>query len=466
MRYAHQVNNNMARKGGCSTQRSAPSVVTNGYINDNPPPSTIAAQIVRNASRTNVRQDLATKVSFGVLVKEFLQHPNTDDSGDPQLVALICVIAEAGLEALFKDDPFAQDQHKQQEQGIDSIAALTKILEQKPHLLLSVNESDGQANGSPPPPLFVWLFPKLLGLLTHATLQPLHEPAQGLLSLCLNVLARTSVFWRHAAALRRFYKAGIQGKYTTHLDIKANGNLSDTLTELDLASSPTMLLDPSFRVTLPSSGSIAELWPESQHIVALTHNLQKTITSPIIAIHVGFNLLFAFVKAHDRDRGQRSGSAASDHLSSWILDTCLALWQHFIRWTTSNNKGVIEDGTLTLYLRLLGLVVLPTTASEDGFSTSTKAALSLVTSLTYLIEEASVSLLSDMNQIQLALLFIRLRNTLNGVLVLDAVTKRRQETWTSIVLEGIETSVNKVCQNAERISEFHKDLQVCINVVC
>lgn len=192
----------MARKGGGSTQRMAPPPITNGHSNGIPPPSTIAAQIVHNASNVHARQDEATKVTFGELVKEFLQHPNTDEP-DPQLVALICVIAEAGLEGLFKDDPFAQDQQRQQ--GIDSIAALTFILQQKPHLLLSAKQGDDES--IPRPPLILWLYPKLLGLLTHATLQPVHEHVQQLLNLCINVLGRTSALLRPATAALQLYRS-------------------------------------------------------------------------------------------------------------------------------------------------------------------------------------------------------------------------------------------------------------------
>jgi serine/threonine-protein kinase ATR len=181
--------------------------MTNGNANNIPPPSTIAAQIVHNAANSHAQQDAAAKVSFGELVKEFLQHPNTDEP-DPQLVALICVIAEAGLEGLFKDDPFAQDQQRQQ--GIDSIAALNFILQQKPHLLLSVKESDDK--GVPRPPLILWLYPKLLGLLTHATLHPVSESVQRLLSLCLSVLFRTSALSRRAIAVFQLYRTCVQSK--------------------------------------------------------------------------------------------------------------------------------------------------------------------------------------------------------------------------------------------------------------
>jgi serine/threonine-protein kinase ATR len=209
----------MARKGGSSTQRMAPPPITNGLATTNgnanlPPPSTIAAQIVQNASNLHARHDAAAKVSFGELVKEFLQHPSTDES-DPQLVALICVIAEAGLEGLFKDDPFAQDQQRQQ--GIDSISALNLIVRKKPNLLLSVKDADEE--GSPQPPLFIWLFPKLIGLLSHVTLQPLHQHAHDLLGLCLEVLIQNPSYWRNATSVAALYRSSIQCTCKVHLSL-------------------------------------------------------------------------------------------------------------------------------------------------------------------------------------------------------------------------------------------------------
>lgn len=199
----------MARKGGGSTQRMAPPPIANGHANGltngHPPPSTIAAQIVHNATNLNARQDAAAKVSFGELVKEFLQHPNTDES-DSQLVALISVIAEAGLEGIIKDDPFALDQQRQQ--GVDSIAALKLILQQKPHLILSAK--DGDEVSGPRPPLFLWLFPKMISLLTHVTLRSVHDDVQELLRLCLDVLTQASALWRQSAAVLQLYRSCVQ----------------------------------------------------------------------------------------------------------------------------------------------------------------------------------------------------------------------------------------------------------------
>lgn len=207
----------MARKGGGPAQRMGPPPTTNGHTNGHtngiPPPSTIAAQIVHNASNIHAQQDPAGKVTFGELVKEFLQHPNTDEP-DTQLVALVCVISEAGLKGLFQDDPFAQDQQRQQ--GVDSIATLKLIIHQKPHLLLSLK--DGDEEEGPQPMLLLWLFPKLLGLLTHATLHPIHQPIEDLLGLCLAVLAQAPLMWRQAAMVLQLYKSCVNRMCNSHLN--------------------------------------------------------------------------------------------------------------------------------------------------------------------------------------------------------------------------------------------------------
>jgi serine/threonine-protein kinase ATR len=59
------------------------------------------------------------------------------------------------------------------------------------------------------------LYPKLLGLLTHATLSSVHEHVQKLLHLCLSVLARTSALWRPAAKVSQLYRSCVHCEYLT-----------------------------------------------------------------------------------------------------------------------------------------------------------------------------------------------------------------------------------------------------------
>jgi serine/threonine-protein kinase ATR len=196
----------MARKSGNSTQRMAPQPVTNAL----PPPSTIAAQIVNNAN-VNAQQEPGSKLAFAQLLKEFLNDPTTDEPSSQLNSQLISVIAEAGLDALLKGDPFALDQLI--EQGIDSIAAIRLSIQRRPHLLLSVRTTED--DGIPRPPLFIWLLPKLLSLLDTPNLQQIHEDVQDLLSTFVRVLSRTFSLCRQAMAVLKLYRSCVDSKYSS-----------------------------------------------------------------------------------------------------------------------------------------------------------------------------------------------------------------------------------------------------------
>ncbi|CAN9100906.1 unnamed protein product [Alternaria alternata] len=431
----------MARKGGSSTQRMAPPPVTNGNSNGVPPPSTIAAQIVHNASNVNARHGQVTKVSFGELVKEFLQHPNTDEP-DQQLVALVCVIAEAGLEGLFKHDPFAQDQQRQQ--GIDSIAALTFILQQKPHLLLSTRDSED--DGIPRPPLILWLYPKLLGLLTYTTLNSVHEHVQQLLHLCLSVLARTSALWRSAAVVSQLYRSCVQS----------------ILTKLQSVDDPVSVPAPSFSVALPSSSNISVFWPESQQIIALPHDLQRTITSQLGAINVGFCLLLALANAIQPQERESVMPGALDHHLPWIIDSAQALWKYFRRWTTSSAKRPFSDEITLVYLQLLEILFLPSLAPGDRTCTSLKNAQALITSLREFVDGLPSLPASESSQVRLAIILTHLRSALVSSPENIPTIRRRQEASRTIVLHDVEEIIAKACRDVDHFSKLHKDLQLAL----
>lgn len=449
----------MARKGGGSTQRMAPPPTTNVHTNGNtnaiPPPSTIAAQIVHNAANVHSRQDAAAKVTFGELVKEFLQHPGIDEP-DVQLVALISVIVEAGLESLFKEDPFAQDQQRQQ--GINSINALMYLLDQKPHLLLSAKDSED--GGSPQPPLIIWLFPKLMGLLTHTTLHQIHQHIQGLLSLCLDVLTQTSTYSRKAVAVMQLYKSSVACE-CLDLATQCLTNLpSDIRNELKAANDPVALQSTPFRIAVPSSSSLNEFWPESKQSVAVPHNLQRIIASPTSAIYVSFNLLMALC-APTRQKSQKHvGSAPFEQQYPWILDTCEELWHYFRRWTASFDKRALFDETTTLYMQLLDALAIPGLEKRDCFSSSGKAGSVSVSSVSRLIQSLTTSPMSDTNQLRLALMVTRLYHVAKVETKHRGVFDRRRRSPHTFDTNSLEYSAKTICGNTEVFSSLQKDLQV------
>ncbi|KAI8936862.1 hypothetical protein NX059_006098 [Plenodomus lindquistii] len=427
----------MARKGGVSAQRMAPPPMHNGL----PPPSTIAAQILHNASNAHALRDAETKVSFGELVKEFLQHPNTDEP-DPQLVALISVISEAGLEGLFKDDPFAQDQQRQQ--GVDSIDALRIILQQKPHLLMSLKDND--EGGSPRPPLLLWLYPKLLRLLTHKTLQFVHQPVQELLEMCFMVLFQASALWRQVGPVLQLLKSCVQ-------------SISAGLKQLD---SLALLRRPKFSVTIPSSSSIAKFWPESQHFVALPHDLQIGLTSHLTAIHVGFRLLLVLVSMTPPVDAKQTGPTSVEPELPWALDSTIAMWQCFNRWTSSLDQSPIRDDIVMLYLQLIEALILPNASRRGRFASSPKAARAVVKSLCKFTERELLSTLSEPVQVQLALLLTRLRSNLSSSSASIAVNRSRRVQSQSNDLDILEAGIVRFCSSTELFMAVCKDLQLAL----
>ncbi|USP73715.1 uncharacterized protein yc1106_00989 [Curvularia clavata] len=431
----------MARKGGGSTQRMAPPSVTSGHSNGIPPPSTIAAQIVHNASNIHAQRDEDTKVTFGELVKEFLQHPNTDEP-DPQLVALICVIAEAGLEGLFKEDPFAQDQQRQQ--GIDSIAALMFILQQKPHLLLSIKQGDDES--IPRPPLILWLFPKLLGLLTHATLQPVHKHVQGLLHLCLDVLTQTSTLYRSARTVLQLYKSCVQCVYSEFESLEKSDSLPAS----------------SFSISLPPSSAINDFWPESQQFVALPHDLQRTIPSHHGAIYVGFCLLLAVLNTTQPQSKAPLALVALEHHLPWTADSIQAFWRYYKRWTIGSERHATHDSIMLVYIQLLEALFNRSSTPGSRSPVSLKIAETVTSSFTEILDATYAPLLSESVQTRVALALTRLRHSLTSQNIDNSTPERRPHASRHIIQSGLEESVAKLLQDVEHVTKLHKDLQLAL----
>src|SRR5579871_1965376 len=77
-------------------------------IRDLPPPSTITAQIVHHRSNAT-REEPEYQELFGKLLQEYLKDPIVEETSLETNAQLISVVAEAGLDALRKGDPFAPD---------------------------------------------------------------------------------------------------------------------------------------------------------------------------------------------------------------------------------------------------------------------------------------------------------------------------------------------------------------------
>jgi serine/threonine-protein kinase ATR len=230
-----------------------------------------------------------------------------------------------------------------------------------------------------------------------------------------------------------------------------------------LANDPASSPATSFSVVLPSSGSIGEFWPESQQFVALPHDLQRTITSQLGAIHAGFSLILALVTVVQSKGGKSRAAKLESHLP-WVGDSLQTLWQHFRRWSTGSEKPLLYDEITILYLKLLESALFPTLSTEDHFPNSLRAAQALTSSLAELLQNLATSPASESNQIRLATSFARLRRILKLSPTSASGSRRRQAGARSVIVYDLEAAVAEFCQDTEQFSNLHRDLQVCNSI--
>lgn len=203
----------MARRGGSSTQRQGLQPIPDGNSNGLPPTSTIPAQIVHNAANANAQSNTANKPPFVDQVKEFLRKPELEDP-DPICNAFIVTITNGGIDPFFKEDPFALGHLL--DQGRYCIEALKVIFQQKPQLLLAARHSDDDED-NPQPPIILWLFPKLLGLLAQESLLDIHEDVQNFLGSCLYVFSSSIGDLRKKRSILHLYRSCVESKSCRNL---------------------------------------------------------------------------------------------------------------------------------------------------------------------------------------------------------------------------------------------------------
>lgn len=178
---------------------------------DLPPPSTIAAQIVHN--RTHVtREEPENQELFSRLLQEYLNDPVAEDTSLETNAQLIHVVAEAGLDAVQRADPFAPNAATRR--ASDSLRVLELTIRRSPQILF-YNGSDTSTDGEDPP-LALWLLPKILGLAGRGDI---HSQIITFLSTCLHLSLTGNHLWRRGQALVELVRVMIQGMVSPPRDL-------------------------------------------------------------------------------------------------------------------------------------------------------------------------------------------------------------------------------------------------------
>jgi serine/threonine-protein kinase ATR len=196
----------MARNGGIASQRLAPPQIANGQL----PPST-AARIVTHAANAQDHPQPGEDERFIEIVQEYLDDDEDDSNPNPQTnIAVISALMGKGFDNFHKtleQNPF--DQAQPLNITIICIKAITKIIGRKPHLLLHPQSEEN--DGSPRPPVFLWMFPRLIDFVGKPNMESLQGHLCGLLGFCLDVLTRKWSLWQPSVSFTKLYLSCVDG---------------------------------------------------------------------------------------------------------------------------------------------------------------------------------------------------------------------------------------------------------------
>ena len=168
------------------------------FENRAPPPSTFAAQIVDNIESAS---DQPNQTSSRAHLRELLhrvleadrQGSSSEGAFDSSLEVnhkLICVVVKACLLNLPSVDPF-DGQNEFQEQARDSLAVIELTIRRNPDVLFASLTGDG-THPKQECPLFLWLVPHLLNLLTYKNDNTICAGVRTALQTALSIERRPS----------------------------------------------------------------------------------------------------------------------------------------------------------------------------------------------------------------------------------------------------------------------------------
>ena len=395
-----------------------------------PPPSTIAAQLVRNhagVARAEQNVDGNATATFGQLLQEILNNLTTPETDAEVNYKLIRVVTEAGLDVLTRDNPFAQWDILVP-QAVDSIAVIQSTIKRQPELVFF--GSSDQSTGQNSPHLLLWLLPKLLRIATHPKCTQLCNPIATLLKTVVESLLATLDWWRYAHSILDAYRDCVD----------------DVLAALEGCSASTKRSFRDYEVTLPPARTIVKLNPGSRQAVALPLGSQIHILNLTEAMSVVTLVLTTFVQlSKEAVAPNRSLDEDSSSLQ-WLMNALSTLNRLVLahRRTFGSDRILLNSATQLLSLLRSVCFPVPSFISRTGINTHP------VVLLCQCLSDYLRSCTKDM-------LPVEIQSVMTTILQ-DLMTLRDRNLHRKIIEEFLTPAIQLIRDNLQSSSGCSKDL--------
>jgi serine/threonine-protein kinase ATR len=270
-----------------------------------PPPSTLAAQLVRNhvdTARGLNQPD--TTVTFRQLLQEILNKTSVPETDVDVNHKLVKVVVEAGLDVLLQNDPFAQWDFLIP-QAVDSLAVIQSTIQRQPDILFHNASSDLDQH----PHLLLWLFPKLLMIAKHPKGYQLQDSLASLMSSLVLSLSMTLDSWPYAKALLQMLRDCVTDLFLLLQDSRIFSNAA--------AQVPAVLLPPV--------RSASNAWPGSENNPALFLGHQLSTNDPLSATRIQLSLVSTLRSIISAKSTLTRFQTATFPLHKWLSDSVARL---------------------------------------------------------------------------------------------------------------------------------------------
>jgi serine/threonine-protein kinase ATR len=270
-----------------------------------PPPSTLAAQLVKNhvdTARGLNQPD--TTVTFRQLLQEILNKTSVPETDVDVNHKLVKVVVEAGLDVLFQNDPFAQWDFLIP-QAVDSLAVIQSTVQRQPDILFHNASSDSDQHSH----LLLWLFPKLLMIAKHPKGHQLQDSLASLMSSLVLSLSKTLDLWPYAKALLQMLRDCVTDLFLLLQDSRIFSNAA--------AQVPAVLLPPV--------RSASNTWPGSENNPALSLGHQLSTNDPLSATRIQLLLVSTLRSITSAKSTLTRFQTSTFPLHKWLSDSVTRL---------------------------------------------------------------------------------------------------------------------------------------------
>jgi serine/threonine-protein kinase ATR len=176
---------------------------------EEPPPSTLAAHILRNGSISSTQRDPGIRDHFNKLLQNFLDNPGVE-TGDEKFEEnhrFVCWLADATVECRKADEPFTPNANIESAAGC--LNCIWYTIDRHPEVL-QYNGADCNTQ-SPNPPLMLRLLAKLLSVAAKEGPNAVWDGLVKVLSQCLSAQLARPGTWAKGVVLAKFLDSTLDG---------------------------------------------------------------------------------------------------------------------------------------------------------------------------------------------------------------------------------------------------------------